>query len=85
MPFFAKIACPVDWSVVPILLDTELQKLAPKSESGRLHADSLIQLTLLDGVSLMAVVRIEVQSQVDALFIGAFAMPMAPPGSAVWP
>lgn len=63
--FFPELAIQVDWEKGYSLLDKELQKFAPRSKGRKRHADILVSLTLLSGELLLALVHVEVQSQVD--------------------
>lgn len=65
---FPPISKLVDWSVAPLPLDGELQKVAPEHEGGRLAADKLFKVSLLSGEPCILYLHIEIQGQRDGSF-----------------
>ena len=65
---FPEIHRLIDWAIPPVPLDSELQKLAPEHERGRLTADKLFQVTLHSGQETILYLHIEIQGQSDASF-----------------
>jgi len=63
---FPELAALIDWSVAPVFLDTELQKIFPDSAAGVLRVDKLIRVRRLDGSAELFLIHVEVQSQRDA-------------------
>jgi hypothetical protein len=53
----------IDWSREPQFLDTELRRISPRSETGRLHVDRLVRVWLTNGATYCIHILIEAQSQ----------------------
>jgi hypothetical protein len=53
----------IDWSKEPQFLDTELRRISPRSETGRLHVDRLVRVWLTNGATYCIHILIEAQSQ----------------------
>ena len=62
---FPEFAAVIDWSVAPVFLDTELQKIFPDSAAGVLRVDKLIRVRRKDGLQELLLIHVEVQSQRD--------------------
>jgi hypothetical protein len=62
---FPEFASVIDWSVAPVFLDTELQKILPDSAAGVLWVDKLIRVRRMDGSAELFLIHVEVQSQRD--------------------
>jgi hypothetical protein len=62
---FPGLASLIDWSVTPVFLDTELQKILPDSAAGLLRVDKLIRARRMDGSPELFLIHVEVQSQRD--------------------
>jgi len=65
---FPKINKLINWAIPPVALDSELQKLAPEHERGRLTADKLFRVTLHSGEETVLYLHIEIQGQWDGSF-----------------
>ena len=66
--FFPTIATVIDWSRPAEFLDKELQRIAPRSKSGKQTVDKLVKVWRIDGSELWFLIHIEVQSQKDGGF-----------------
>lgn len=53
----------IDWSRKPEFIDTELRRLSPQSETGRLLPDRLVRVWLKNGESRVIHIHFEAQSQ----------------------
>jgi hypothetical protein len=53
----------IDWNKEPQFLDTELRRISPRSETGRLHVDRLVRVWLTNGAIYCIHILIEAQSQ----------------------
>jgi hypothetical protein len=53
----------IDWNKAPQFLDTELRRISPRSETGRLHVDRLVRVWLTNGATYCIHILIEAQSQ----------------------
>ena len=59
----------IDWSVVPKMLDKELQQIAPESEVGLRVVDKLVEVKLHSGLVEWLLIHIEVQNQRTTDFV----------------
>jgi hypothetical protein len=58
----------IDWQRGYEFLDAELQRIAPKSRTGRQTVDKLVRVYFKDGMEQWILIHIEVQSRPDRLF-----------------
>ncbi|MCS6919452.1 MAG: hypothetical protein NZM28_06750, partial [Fimbriimonadales bacterium] len=56
----------IDWRRKPQFVDTELRRLSPQSETGRLHPDRLARVWLKNGEERGVHIHVEAQSQFTA-------------------
>ena len=66
--FFPAIAAVVNWQRPIEFLDKELQRIAPRSKSGRQTVDKLVKVWRTNGEETWFLIHIEVQSQKDGNF-----------------
>ena len=65
---FPRVSEHIDWSVLPRMLDKELQQIAPQSDTGRRSVDKLVEVQLLSGKAEWLLIHLEIQSQPVAKF-----------------
>ncbi|MFW5893545.1 MAG: Rpn family recombination-promoting nuclease/putative transposase [Verrucomicrobiota bacterium] len=58
----------IDWSIPPVALDAELQKIVRDAATGRRLADKLVRVKRQSGEDLVVLVHTEVQGQYDPEF-----------------
>ena len=58
----------IDWTRPVTFLNTELQKLTPASQTGKRHADKLVQVWFRDQCQRWLLIHVEVQGHQDARF-----------------
>lgn len=66
--FFPQVHALIDWSRPPQSLDTELQQIAPESETGLRVADKLFQVWRPENEQAWILIHVEVQSQEQSNF-----------------
>ena len=65
---FPAIHIEIDWSVPYRSLDSELQQITGDADSGRRHADKLLDVRTTDGRETWVLVHVEVQGDAHAVF-----------------
>ena len=70
--FFPHTHADIDWSRGHEFLDKELQKIVPKSASGRLYVDKLVKVWRRNGRETWVLIHVEVQTQRDRRFAKRF-------------
>ncbi|NGZ07720.1 MAG: hypothetical protein G8237_15375, partial [Magnetococcales bacterium] len=58
----------IDWRNPPEFLDTELDRITRKAESGNRRVDLLVKVWLLDGHELWVLIHVEIQGNRDSDF-----------------
>ena len=66
--YFANLHAAVDWSVEPVFLEQELQKIIPESETGSRRVDKLVDVRLKSGENVWLLIHVEVQHSADRAF-----------------
>ncbi len=66
--FFPDIHAGIDWSRSYEDLDKEFQKIARQAKLGKLVADKLFKVWLLDGSERWLLIHIEIQGEYDSTF-----------------
>jgi hypothetical protein len=65
---FPAIHAQVDWRIVPVFLDKELQQIGVESSRGRRYADKLARVCARDGREIWVLIHVEVQSEPETGF-----------------
>lgn len=65
---FPVIHAQIDWCVVPVFLDKELQQIGVESPSGRRYADKLARVRARDGREIWVLIHVEVQGDPETGF-----------------
>ncbi|MBA3921149.1 MAG: DUF4351 domain-containing protein [Nostocaceae cyanobacterium] len=66
--FFPQIAALIDWNYSHIFLDKEFQAIAYDAAQGRLYADKLVNVRLLEGKDEWLLIHIEIQAESETKF-----------------
>jgi len=66
--FFPEIAALIDWEHPHLFLDKEFQSIAYDAIQGRLYADKLVSVKLIEGKDLWLLIHIEIQAESEEIF-----------------
>ena len=67
--YFPQVSESIDFSVPPVFLEKELEKLAPENDSPGRLADLLIKLRALSGAEYLLYTHVEIQGRKESRFV----------------
>lgn len=66
--YFPKLYAVIDWSIAPLFLEQELQKITGDSAVGNRRVDKLVDVRLKDGTNVWLLIHIEIQHSKEESF-----------------